>query len=204
MIVCKHCDLILKETPVESGGKAACVRCGLVLYRLEPQGLERSLIFALTAGILFILANSFPIVTISSQGLTNSTTLLSAAYRLISDGIPSIAILVFITTFLMPAIEISAFLYLLLLLSLGHVPPGFSFAFRVIHLVKPWAMIEVFMLGLLVTIAKLNAFATVTPDIGLISFILLMLAMTAAAANFDPHQAWIKLAQVKKLKDRAC
>ena len=46
------------------------------------------------------------------------------------------------------------------------------------------------MLGLLVTIAKLNAFAAVSPDIALGSFALLMIALTAASANFDARQFW--------------
>ncbi len=144
-----------------------------------------------------MISNSFPIVTIDSQGLTNSTTLLDAAFRLVNDGIPSIAALVFATTFLMPALEIISIVYLLLPLNFDHLPPGFHFAYRLIHFVKPWAMIEVFMLGLLVTISKLNAFATVVPDIGLIAFILLMFSITGAAANFDPRTFWKRVDEVK-------
>ncbi|CAM3645323.1 paraquat-inducible protein A [Polynucleobacter antarcticus] len=204
LLVCDQCDLLLQETPLKPGGKALCSRCGAVLYRSLPLGLERSLVFSLTSATLFLVSNSFPIVTISSQGLTNSTTLLDAAYRLFNDGILSIAGLVFITTFLMPALEIMALIYLLLPVKLGRLPPGFSYAFRLIHFVKPWAMVEVFMLGLLVTITKLNAFASVEPDIGLVAFILLMISMTAAAANFDTHDFWRKVAQIKASGSRAC
>lgn len=190
LIVCDQCDLPQLETPLESGGKAFCSRCGHVLYRKQVDGLRRSLIFSMTAAVLFMISNSFPIVTIDSQGLTNSTTLLDAADRLIHDDIPSIAVLVFATTFLMPALEIMALIYLLLPLHFGRLPPGLPLAFRLVHLVKPWAMIEVFLLGLLVTISKLNALASVVPDIGLISFVLLMFSVTAASANFDARTFW--------------
>jgi len=190
LLVCNQCDLLLQVTLLERGGKASCTRCGNVLYRSQPDGLNRSLVFALTSAFLFLIANAFPIVTISSNGLTNSTTLIEAAYRLIRDGLPSIAILVFATTFLMPLLEIMALIYLLLPLSLRRIPPGLSIAFRLIHFVKPWAMVEVFMMGLLVTITKLNAFASVSPDIALGSFVLLMLSLTLAVVNFDPHYFW--------------
>lgn len=199
LLVCNQCDLVQSEAPLKAGDKARCVGCEKVLYRSQPHGLKLSLIFAITSAALFLIANAFPIVTISSQGLTNSTTLLEAASRLIQDGISSIAVLVFITTFLMPALEILILLYLLIPLSLGRIPPGLSIGFRLICIVKPWAMIEVFMIGLLVTITKLNAFASVSPDIGLISFVLLMLSVTVATSNFDVHTFW---RQVEALQAR--
>jgi len=204
LIVCEQCDLPQVETPLESGGKAFCSRCGNVLYRLQPDGLRRSLIFSLTAAALFLISNSFQIVTIDSQGLSNSTTLLEAADRLIKDGIPSIAVLVFATTFLMPALEIMALIYLLLPLHFGRLPPGLPLAFRLVHLVKPWAMIEVFMLGLLVTISKLNALATVQPDIGLFSFVLLMFVVTVASANFDARSFWKQVDEIQELQVKIC
>jgi len=204
LLVCDQCDLILRETALQPGGKAFCSRCGNVLYRCQPDGLRLSLIFSLTAAALFLISNSFPIVTIDSQGLTNSTTLLDAAERLVHDGIPSIAALVFATTFLMPALEIIAMIYLLLPLHFERLPPGFSVAFRLIHFVKPWAMIEVFMLGLLVTISKLNALASVVPNIALFSFVLLMFSVTAAAANFDRRGYWARVVAIKRLQVQAC
>lgn len=198
LIVCHQCDLLQREAVLESGGTALCGRCGNVLFRSQPRGLERSLAYALTAAALFLISNLFPIVTISSQGLTNSTTLLEAALRLMHDGIPSIAALVFATTFLMPALEIASVIYLLLPLNLGRLPPGFELVFRMVCHVKPWAMVEVFMMGLLVTITKLNAFASVSPNVALGSFVLLMITATASAANFDPHHYWMRVEELKK------
>lgn len=203
IIVCNQCDFLHRENEQDMRGSATCSRCGNVLYRTHPFGLHRCLIFLITAIVLFIIANVFPIVTISSDGLTNSSTLLEAVYRLLQDGIPSIALLVFLTAFLMPAIQIFSLTYLLLPLKFGLLPLSFGPTFRLVHLVKTWAMLEVFLLGLMVTITKLNAFASVSPDIGLISFVLLMISLTAASANFDKHSFWkevdaIKLRKVKQ------
>jgi len=203
LIVCNQCDLLLRESLVGLGRRASCGRCGHVLYRSQPDGLRRSLVFALTSFVLFLIANAFPIVTISSDGLNNSTTLLEAADRLIRDGLFSIAALVFVTTFLMPLLEILALIYMLLPLSIGRVPPGLSIAFRLVHLVKPWAMVEVFMMGLLVTITKLNAFASVTPDIALGCFVLLMISLTLAVVNFEPHYFWKQITILKANEGRA-
>lgn len=197
IVVCNQCDLLLKDSELLPGNKAACIRCANVLYRSQPDGLRLSFIFSITSAALFLISNAFPIVTISSDGLQNSTTLIDAAIRLINDGIPSIAILVFMTTFVMPGLEIIGLVYLLLPLYLDRLPYGLSVAYRLIYLVKPWAMVEVFMMGLLVTITKLNAFASVSPDIGLGSFVLLMISVTAAAANFDPHEFWARVEAIR-------
>ena len=201
IVVCNQCDLLMKDSELLPGNKAICMRCANVLYQSQPDGLRLSLIFSITSVVLFLISNAFPIVTISSDGLQNSATLIDAAIRLINDGIPSIAILVFMTTFLMPGLEIIGLVYLLLPLNLDRLPFGHSAAYRLIYLVKPWAMVEVFMMGLLVTITKLNSFASVSPDIGLGSFALLMISITAATANFDPHEFWARVEAIRRERE---
>lgn len=190
LLVCDECDLLLREHPMNLGDVAICSRCGHVLHRHQPDGLKRSLAFALTAAVLFVISNAFPIVGLTSQGLVSSTSLLGMVNMLIHDDMPLVAGLVFATTFLMPALEIGAFIYLLLPLSLGRRPPKLAVVFRIMHLSQPWAMVEVFMLGLLVTISKLHAMATVMPEVALWSFVFLMISLTAAAANFDSRTFW--------------
>ena len=53
------------------------------------------------------------------------------------------------------------------------------------------------MLGLIITISKLNAMATVLPEIALWSFVLLMLSLTAAAANFDSRTFWEQIGRLE-------
>jgi len=197
LLVCNQCELIDQKPALEPDATAYCSRCANILYRFKPQGLRKSLAYALTAASLFLISNLFPIVTISTQGLINSATLLKAIHTLIQDDMWIIAILVFITTFLMPALEIGALIYLLLPRRMGRILPGTSVAFRLLYLVKYWVMVEVFIMGLLVTITKLTAFASVKPDIALGSFALLMLFLTAAVSNFDSRVFW---AQIEKLQ----
>jgi paraquat-inducible protein A len=203
-VVCEQCDLHVRETPLEPGGKATCGRCGNLLYTAPQRGLNRSLVFAITAAALFLISNFFPIVTIDAVGLTNSTTLLSAPVRLVHDGIPSIASLVFFTAFLMPGMQIIALIYLLAPLYWNRLPPGYKTVFRVSNFVKTWSMIEVFMIGLLVTISKLNSVAAVVPDIALISFFLLMWCILIAVVNFESRDFWQKVEQIKRAQEGSC
>jgi paraquat-inducible protein A len=190
LVICEECDLMQKKAPLESGDEELCTRCGYSIYKSKPNGLQYSLVFALTAFVLFILSNTYPIVTISSQGLNNSTTLLGVVQILYKDDMLLVAILVLVTTFLTPVMEIGALIYLLLPLKFGVVLPGMKVVYRWMHQVRPWVMVEVFMLGLLITISKLSGLAFVVPEIALISFVLLMFAIIIASINFDERMFW--------------
>jgi paraquat-inducible protein A len=191
LIACHECDLLQREAvSLPMRGKALCCRCGAVLYRNNPNGLDRTLAYALGAAVVFVLANAFPIVGLDAQGNRTSTTLLHTVRVLHDEGMTSVAALVFVTTFLVPALEIAALVYLLAPLQLGRVPPHFGRVFRLVHAVRPWGMVEVFLLGTLVSLAKLAHLAHVEVGIALWSFAALMVLLAAAAAAFDSHALW--------------
>ena len=190
MIACHECDLLQREASLPRGGVARCGRCGAELYRQHPDSLERTL--ALTAGavFLFVLANSFPIIGLALQGQVIHTTLFNAVRTLWDQVMKSVAALVFVTTIAMPALQLFALTYLLLPLRLGRVPAYFAPVFRMLQAVRPWGMVEVFMLGVLVSLVKLAHLAGVVPGIALWSFATLMLVMAAVTAVFDPRALW--------------
>jgi paraquat-inducible protein A len=188
IIACHECD-VLQRAP-EGYGVARCVRCGAVLFKSSAGGLERALAWALTSTSLFLVANSFPIIRLQLGGNSNATTLIGATRTLSQQGMPEIGVLVFLTTVLIPAIQLAAILYLLLPMRWGRVPPGLAEVLRFIDSIKPWGMVEVFMLGVLVSVVKLGAMAQVVPGIALFAFSALIVAMPAMAAAFDPHDLW--------------
>ena len=89
MIACHECDLLQREVHLPLGGIVRCGRCGAELYRSHPDSFDRSL--ALTAGaiVLFILANSFPIVGLKLQGQVIQTTLLHTVQTLWNEDMKS-------------------------------------------------------------------------------------------------------------------
>jgi paraquat-inducible protein A len=193
VIACHECDLLQREVPLPKGGVVHCGRCGAELYRSHPDSFERTL--ALTAGaiVLFAIANSFPIIGLKLQGQVIQTTLLHTVQTLWDEDMKSIGILVFVTTMLMPALELCALIYLLLPLRLGRAPPHFALVFRLLQAVKPWGMVEVLMLGVLVSLVKLANLAGVVPGIALWSFGALMFVMAAVAAVIDSRDLWARM-----------
>lgn len=197
LIACHECDLLQRETPLPRGGVARCARCGAELYRSQPESLERTL--GLTAGaiVLFLIANAFPIMGLESQGQVIQTTLFNTARTLYDQDMKSVAALVLMTTIVVPGLQLLALTYLLLPLRFARMPPLFAFVFRMLQAVRPWGMVEVFMLGVLVSLVKLSDMADVLPGIALWSFGALMLVMAGIAATFNRRALWARASAIR-------
>ncbi|SFB21173.1 Paraquat-inducible protein A [Collimonas sp. OK607] len=70
-----------------------------------------------TALILFLLSNVFPIVEMELKGIRMQTTLWGAVEALYADHRVLVALLVFATTILFPLAEMLMMLYLLVLMA---------------------------------------------------------------------------------------
>ncbi len=193
LIACRECDLLLREIPLSPNDVASCRCCGAQLYRNTPNSLNRTLVFSLTAAILFIIANAYPILGIEIQGTRNATNLYGAVYSLWTNEMQMISFLVCATTILIPAIELTMMIYLLLPLCLRRKPPGIALNMRILQSLKPWGMIEVFMLGVLVSLVKLNDSFSIIPGVALWAFGGLTLLFAAVAASFNPRDVWAHL-----------
>ena len=195
-VACPECDLLQREVSLPPRGVALCGRCHAELYRNTPNGLDRTLAFSLCALVLYCIANLYPLIELDLNGNHITTTLYGAVQTLYDQKLAPIAILVFITTILVPGLELISMLYILLPLRAGIIARGFSPVFRFIQLLHPWGMVEVFMLGVLVSVVRLSNFATVVPGIALWSFAALMSVFTAVAQSFNPRDIWnVKAAQ---------
>ena len=190
LIACHECDVVQEETQLKPGELARCICCGVTLYRAPVDSLNRSLAFALAAAIAFVLANIYPLLYIDVRGSFNHARLIDTVMGLYMQGLPFVASLVLVTTIIVPALTIFCMLYILVPLHFDCVPKNFKRVFRLVHSIKPWGMIEVFMLGMLVSFAKLIHVAHTTPGIGLFSFGILMLALAANSATFEPRDVW--------------
>jgi len=194
LIACKDCDL-LQYRPAGLQGHVVlrCSGCGGVLHESSRHGLERTLALALGALVLFLVSNVFPIVGLELNDNRTEVELYGAVTALFNQGEHFIAGIVTLTTMVVPAIEVLALVYMLLPLYLGRVPRFIAPVFRIVHACKPWGMVEVFMLGVLVSVVKLANFASVLPGVALWSFGALILLMAAAALSFNPSDLWARV-----------
>jgi len=200
LIACHECDLLQRETVLTGGATARCRRCGATLYRSSPASVDQALAFTLAAIVLFAVANSFPVVGLSVNGTLVETTMFGAARVLYDDGVWPLAGLVFITTLMMPLLDMAAVTYVLLPLRSGHIPRRPDIVLRALRYVTPWGMIEVLILGMLVALVKLAHIASVVPGIALWAFGAVMLLLAAAASTFDPHDIWARIDRARSVQ----
>lgn len=193
LIGCHECDLLQRTPQLPTRGVVCCCRCGATLLRINPHGLEQALAFYLGTLILFVIANVYPIVGLTINGEYVQTTLIGAARVMYRDDMVLVAGLVLVTTFAAPLAQILTMIYLLLPAWCGRRPPHVQVIFRSMIMVRPWGMVEVFVLGVLVSLVKLAHLATVIPGVALWGFGGVMILMAAAVSSFDAHEFWARL-----------
>jgi paraquat-inducible protein A len=189
-LACHECDLLQTEPALAPGQTARCVRCGAFLARNPPDSLDRTLALTLTAAILYVIANAWPLVGLEMQGRRVEVTLIGAVQALWSEGMTPVAALVFGTALLFPLLELAMILVVLIPLRLGRVSPRMAPFFRLVRSVQPWGMVEVFLLGMLVSLVKLSHMATVLLGPAFWAMAALILTVTLAGRAFDSRLLW--------------
>jgi len=193
LVACHECDRLQRVPALQRGQTAHCVECRGKLLRYPAGGLDRPIALYSAASILLILSNAFPFLTLAIQGRHEVTTIFGASMALLNNGMPELAVAVFITSILAPAMLIGSSLYVLLSARLKLHLPGAKSALSWISYLEPWGMLDVFMLGVLVAFVKLGNMATMHVGLSLYAFVGLILVAAAAAASFEPKLLWHRM-----------
>ncbi len=197
LVACRECDAIQTMPPLAPGEALACFRCGAHLRRPRAEALDRVLPLTLAAIVFFALANMRPIVAIEVAGNRSSTSLLGTGVELYRQGATGVAVLVMLTGFVAPAVQLIMLAYSLSALAVRRRLWGLRAIARLSAAVPPWSMVEVFMLGALVSLVKLAGLARVIPGIGLWSLFGVIVLTAAAHAALDTPSYWEKVERIQ-------
>jgi paraquat-inducible protein A len=189
VVVCEYCDTVHRKVLLKAGQRAYCQRCNSKLYMVHGTLSKHLLPLTLAAFIMFLIANCFPILEMQVQGKTSTVTLIGALILLNQDGASLVAGLILLTTMLSPLIHLSIITYVIYAYQTDTKLPGMRFLIRLLQMLLPWGMVEVFMLGILVAVIKLSNVATIIPGVALWAFIGLSILMTLIVA-FDVRSLW--------------
>ena len=193
LVACHECDLLHRVASLPHGAAARCTRCGAVLYREKRDSLDRSLALAVAGLILFLLVNAFPLLALKLGGTVKQASLITGVKELYSQGWPELALVVLFTSVVIPVVYLLGMISILFPLKLNRVPSYLPVVFRLVRRLQPWGMMEVFMLGILVSIVKLMKMATIVPGVSLYCFAVLIFIMAGAIASLDPRVVWERL-----------
>jgi paraquat-inducible protein A len=190
LVACLHCDLVQRIPELEAGGSARCPRCDKELCRRHRDSLDRTLALAVTAAVLFGVANAVPMLGLSAVGHEASTTVMGGARQLWHDGRETVAVLVFVTAILAPAVQIAFMIAIVIGARLARPPHWVALLLRHHPRARTWSMIEVMMLGVLVALVKIADYATVVPGLAMYMLGGLIVVLAAMQACFDPREVW--------------
>lgn len=113
---------------------------------------------------------------------------------LYDSGMQSIAVVVFLSSMAVPLLKLVCQLLVLLSISLK-VGRGYGLLlYRIYHHMREWGMLEVYLIGILVSIVKLADMAALSVGFGLACFIALLLVQVWLEVTMSPHQIWEALA----------
>jgi paraquat-inducible protein A len=188
-LTCRHCgkNQYLPTTPI--GSQLICAQCHRTLHQHTPRGIQRTMALSLAALILFIPANTLPILSMSSYGFNNKSTIWKGVVELWKSGTQGIALLVLLCSIIIPLAKIMGLFYLCFSWQTCSSKRN-SKLLRFIEIIGRWSMLDVFLVAILVAIVKLGSFASVQPELGLIAFSGVVVLTMFASANFDSRLLW--------------
>jgi len=195
---CPECDLLLNTANPDPGEKAHCPRCGYLLQRPHKHSIERTLALSIAGLILIVPANLLPMIDAKLFGNSLENNLWSGVFALFKEEMWAVAILVLLSSVLLPIINLGL---------------AFSISFHLFkqktsaHLVSwmrwyqhlnEWAMIEVYALGIIVAWVKLSDDADLKIGLGLYAFVCLLIINAMLANELDCYSFWQRISQLTK------
>ncbi|WP_266169551.1 paraquat-inducible protein A [Dyella subtropica] len=189
LLICEHCDTVYRRRELACGEVARCLRCDAVLERYQRLGPGAMLALVLTALVVFVQANVWPIVTLGFNGQLISTTLWGAIMMMWHEHSQVVSVLAAGTLFFFPLCKMLLLGWVLLFARRGQRAPGFRLAMVTLYRLGPWTMSEVFVLGAMVAIVKAHVYFDVILNPGIFAYAALTLLITIFA-GIDLRRLW--------------
>ena len=193
---CPECDMLLNVSSLAVGEKAHCPRCGYLLRRPRKDSIERTFALSIAGFILIFPANLMTLLGIRLFGNSQDGTLWTGVATLLHENMGIVALLVFLSSILFPLVNI-----MLSLLISGHLffnksNRYLAFWMRWLQHLEEWAMLEVYMLGIIVACVKLSSLAEIRFGFGLYAFIALLIINVMLTSSLDRYYFWQRISKM--------
>jgi len=193
VVACETCGLVQRVEPLAKGAAAECFRCGAFLgVRRSTASLHVTAALSLAAVVLYVPANIYPILRMEFYGQHSDNTIWDGVVSLAQHNQWVVAAIVFIASMAVPLVKLAGLFFLVIssMVRRGRRLRWRTGLYKFIDAVGPWAMLDVFLLAVLVSLVKLGQLATVVPGPGLFAFTGVVVFTMLASAAFDPKIIW--------------
>ena len=180
---------------VSSVNLGRCPRCGTKLHLRKPASIEGTIALMLAAAALYIPSHILPVLITSELGVVTHNTIIAGMLTFWRSGAYPIALVIFTASILIPILKIAALSWLCMAAT-GRVHPSPEILGRVYwitELLGRWSMIDIFVVGILVSVLQLGNYMSVLPGPGALAFAGVVVLTMLAAMRFDPRLLWDQL-----------
>jgi paraquat-inducible protein A len=194
LIGCADCGLVQMLPPVPPDATAECVRCHRGFSPPARGSIDTSLALSVAALLLLLPAASLPLMRVISFGVPRRNWLPSGVEALWNHGFASLSIVVFIFSIAIPFIYLGLMIWVLGGIRFG---PAASLGklFRWTAALRPWVMIEVYLVGCCVAYTRLESIGTVSVGPGGWCLLAATMAAVLATLKLDEQSVWDALPQ---------
>jgi len=183
------CHVCCKLAPAEVHH---CPRCGSAMHLRKNDSIQRTLALLITACLLYIPANLYPIMFTDQLGKSEGSTILGGVILLIHhDAIP-VALVIFLFSVMVPIGKLLSMFYLVWTVKRHSrvTPRQRTVMYQVTEFVGKWSMVDVFVVAILAALVHLGGLLAIRPGIAALSFAGVVIVTMIAAESFDPRLIW--------------
>ncbi|RUO33867.1 paraquat-inducible protein A [Aliidiomarina soli] len=186
LVGCDSCGLLNR---IEQGH---CRRCFRKLRMPGRHRIEWCLALLLTASILYIPANLYPMMRTVTVGGTVDSTIIGGVWQMAEMGSYLVAAIIFFASIIIPIAKIAVLSWLCFVI---RRPQPLSverrvYWYRVVEFIGRWSMIDVFVVAIMVALIQAGALLSIYPGPAAMAFAAVVVLTMLAAMAFDPKALW--------------
>jgi paraquat-inducible protein A len=190
---CPGCGLVQLIPELDPGTSSGCARCPTVLRRVSAHSLQHVAALAVAALVLLAVMCSFPLMSVETAGIRRVANLFSGPEELVRQQMAPLAVVVLFVTVLAPLVRLAATLYVLARAHERRPPRHLRRVFAIAERLRPWSMIEVFVLGVFVAYVKLGDLVTIGLRAGVYALLALTIVLVWLDSALDHEAVWERL-----------
>ncbi len=190
---CPGCGLFQALPPRAPNLAAQCVRCPTVLQRPTARPLDHVIALTAAALVLLVITCLTNLMSVQTAGIMHTADLFSGPQELARRGMDGLAFVVIFVTVVAPFCKLVSILYVLVRLRQATPPRHLRHVFVFAEMLRPWSMVEVFVLGVFVAYVKLGDVVQIGLDVGVFALMVLTVVFVWADSALDRQAVWNRL-----------
>ncbi|SAK51930.1 paraquat-inducible protein [Caballeronia arationis] len=190
LVACHSCGRV--QPRAYTVEKQRCARCDATLHRRHPDSIARTWALLITAAILYIPANLYPVMHTASILGSEDDTIMSGVALFWNDGDYPLAAVIFIASILVPMLKLGTLAFLAWTVRTRSTwrPRQRTTLYRAVERIGRWSMLDVFVITLTVALVRFRSLAVITAGPGALAFAAVVVLTMLASMQFDPRLMW--------------